>query len=645
MALEAREEALIFRQIESIEAAGVPSNPAFTSGIGTSTYSASDAGDLTISTGRLTIRDGADLASATVGSGRGGQLKINATDSVELIGITTVAGTNRGGLLATSGRREFPRVEATGASGNIRITTPELSVRDGASIDVQSLGSGDAGNLDITADSILLDNKGNMSASTIFGVGEGITINTNTLRLDRGLINASVFGSGTGGNIEIIAGDSVEVIGSGFEFLQALFFDPSFLSPESLANLKVDLIKEGILAATIGDGAAGTIDIQTANLQISEGGLIATATVGDGAAGSIFLNASESLRLDASIVTASTVFAGQGGDITINSDRLEVLAGGQITSSTLGSGNSGNLTINAAESVTVSGASFNDVLRSNVAVGVQPITTTTGGNGGDLTITTPKLKLDDRGEISIGSTGTGNAGSLQVDAESIFLDGQSSIFAATQSGGGGNVFLNADNIIWRGGSFTTATAGGTGNGGNISIDANILVALEASQITADAFIGMGGNIQINAQNLFVCGECKISASSQLGVDGVVEIETLEPNTLDSFDIPQKLTQPQESVAVACPSQRRANISQLTITGRGGLPRRPQELLNAESLIEFDDSAAQAERSPSVSQTTLPAPARSWYKDAQGTVVLTARAAGAVPNNSVSNPVDCRVRLP
>lgn len=246
----------------------------------------------------------------------------------------------------------------------------------------------------------MLDNKGNLSAFTIFAVGGGITINTNTLRLERGLINnAPVFGSGTGGNIKITARDSVEVIGSDFEFLQALFFDPSFLSPESLANLKVDLIKEGILAAIIGDGAAGTIDIQTANLQISEGGLIATATVGDGAAGSIFLNASESLRLDASIVTASTVFARQGGDITINSDRLEVLAGGQITSSTLGSGNSGNLTINAAESVTVSGASFNDVLQSNIAVGVQPITTTTGGNGGDLTITTTELKLDDRGEI------------------------------------------------------------------------------------------------------------------------------------------------------------------------------------------------------------------------------------------------------
>ncbi|MGF1589208.1 MAG: filamentous hemagglutinin N-terminal domain-containing protein [Pleurocapsa sp.] len=628
---------------ESIEAGGLPANPAFTSGIGTSTYSASDAGNLTISTGKLTIRDGVDFASATVGSGQGGQLTINATDSIELIGTTSNQATNRGGLLATSGRREFPSAEATGASGNISVTTPELSVRDGASIDVQSLGSGDAGNLDIIANSISISNRANLSASTIFGVGGGITINTNTLKLDRGLINASVLGSGTGGNIEITARDSVEVIGSGFEFIQALLFDPSFLSPESLANLEIDLISEGILAATTGDGKAGTIAIQTADLQVKEGGLIATATAGEGGAGSIFLDASK-LRLDASIVSASTLFAGQGGDIAINTDQLKVLAGGQVTTSTLGSGNSGDLTINAAESVTVSGASANNVLFSNITVGAQPLPTTTG-NGGDLTITTDRLNIEDRGAISIGSTGTGNAGRLQIDANSIFFNRQGSISANTQSGGGGNIFLDAENIIWRGGSFTTATAAGSGNGGNIFIKAKNLVALEASRITADAFMGMGGNVQVNAQSLFICGECQISASSQLGVDGVVAIETLEPpNTLDSFDIPQRLTQPQEAVAVACPSAREANISQLTVTGRGGLPQRPQELLSGNSLVEFDDSTAQAQ-SPSVSQTTLPAPARSWYKDTQGTVVLTAQAAGMAPNNSATNSVDCHDLVP
>ena len=159
---------------DSIELGGIPANPAFSfsgSGIGSTTYSASDAGNITISTGKLVISDGASFSVATLGAGNAGQLNVNAADSIDLIGTTTIRGMNRGGLLATSGRGAFPNLEATGASGDIRITTSELTVRDGASVDVQSLGSGNTGSLEIVADSVLLDNQGTISAATQSGVG------------------------------------------------------------------------------------------------------------------------------------------------------------------------------------------------------------------------------------------------------------------------------------------------------------------------------------------------------------------------------------------------------------------------------------------------------------------------------------------
>lgn len=105
--------------------------------------------------------------------------------------------------------------------------------------------------------------------------------------------------------------------------------------------------------------------------------------------------------------------------------------------------------------------------------------------------------------------------------------------------------------------------------------------------------------------MFICGECQITASSKLGVDGVVDIETLEPTTLDSLEVPQQPTQPQETVAVACPSERGVSTSQLTITGRGGLPNRPQEPLNAQSMIEFDNPVAQIEGSSATSKKLYP----------------------------------------
>ena len=193
-----------------------------------------------------------------------------------------------------------------------------------------------------------------------------------------------------------------------------------------------------------------------------------------------------------------------------------------------------------------------------------------------------------------------------------------------------------------GNSNTSATARGSGDGGNITINANNLVALENSNVTADAFMmGRGGNIQVETKGLFLCKTCQVTASSQLGVDGVVDIETLEPNnTLDVLDVSQQPTQPQEEVDVACPSEP-VSTSQLTIVGRGGLPNRPQELLNARSLTEFKDRNNTATKAETPrDRTALPAPARGWYRNDRGQVMLTAQAIESSVSNSAINSADC-----
>jgi len=632
---------------ESITASGIifnASNPQLSigAGIGTSTYSASDGGNSTVKTGNLTIEEGANFSSATFGAGDGGELIIDAANSVEITGFVTERGMNRGGLFASSGNTMASASEVSGASGNISITTPDLRVQDRAIIDVQSTNEGDAGSIKLKTDSILLANGGALSATTQDGAGGNIEIDTQTLRLERGLINASVLGTGTGGNIEIVAIDSVQITGSGFEVIQANLFDPNQLSPEFLAGLRLDQINEGILAASVESGNAGKIKIQSANLELREGGLIATATAGSGTAGSIFLNTSESLIIDASFISNNTLFDGQGGDIEIDAHRLEVLRGGQITVSTLGSGDSGSVSIAASESVTVAGNAGREQLASNISVGAVPLPSTSG-DGGDLTISTPRLNIDG-GVISIGSVGSGDAGGLEVDADLIEIDNRGLISADTESGEGGNIILNANNIIWRGNSNTSATARGSGDGGNITFNADNLVALENSNVTADAFrTGTGGNIQIETKGLFICETCQVTASSQLGIDGVVNIETLEPNvTLNALDVSQRPTQPQEEVAVACPSEP-VSTSQLTIIGRGGLPNRPQELLNGRSLVEFANPNNTASNTETTNQTALPAPARGWYRNSQGQVILTAQAMESSASNSAINSVDCHDR--
>ena len=111
-----------------------------------------------------------------------------------------------GGLVATSGRPTFPELDVRGDSGDLSVVTDELIVRDGASIDVQSLGSGNAGTLSVDASSILVDNGSSINASTQSGQGGNISLKAEDIRLRRGSdIAATAMGTGDGGNIFIEA--------------------------------------------------------------------------------------------------------------------------------------------------------------------------------------------------------------------------------------------------------------------------------------------------------------------------------------------------------------------------------------------------------------------------------------------------------
>ena len=116
---------------ESVEAAGFTVNPvnpqvSVASGIGTSSYTDSPGGNLTIDTDKLIVRQGAEFVSAAFGTGTGGRLTINAAESVVLSGAITPEG-NGGGLFATSGDRDLENLNAGGTAGDISIRTPQIN--------------------------------------------------------------------------------------------------------------------------------------------------------------------------------------------------------------------------------------------------------------------------------------------------------------------------------------------------------------------------------------------------------------------------------------------------------------------------------------------------------------------------------------
>jgi large exoprotein involved in heme utilization and adhesion len=198
---EGRGGNLIVNASRSVELTGTTPD-GFPSVLSTRTQGSGNAGNLTINTGQLIVRDGAQAASTTFGQGSGGNLTANASQSVELIGTSA---TGASGLFASA-------IVGDGAGGDLRITTPKLIVRDGAVVSVSNFqsrnlappGTGPAGNLQIQAGTIRLDNQGLITAAAAGGDKGNISLESQDIQMRRGsAITTNATGASAGGNITI----------------------------------------------------------------------------------------------------------------------------------------------------------------------------------------------------------------------------------------------------------------------------------------------------------------------------------------------------------------------------------------------------------------------------------------------------------
>ena len=198
---------LIVNASESAEVAGIDSIGGGSSNLSNFTGGAGQAGNLTVNTKRLIVRDGGLLSTQSIlvrdksfrvislSSGEGGNLTINASDSVELI--------RQGFILAsTEGNPGNP--------GNITINTNRLIVQDESGIGASSGGAGNAGNIVVQARSVALKNQSQIGATTTESQGGNITLQgVNRLLLRQGSSISTTAGTdqagGDGGDITIDA--------------------------------------------------------------------------------------------------------------------------------------------------------------------------------------------------------------------------------------------------------------------------------------------------------------------------------------------------------------------------------------------------------------------------------------------------------
>ncbi|MUG94300.1 filamentous hemagglutinin N-terminal domain-containing protein [Scytonema sp. UIC 10036] len=594
-------------------------------------------GDISIDGGLLTAEEG----RVELGSVAEGRVSLNPNAGGWTLGYEGTIG------FKDIEMRSLALADASGSGGSIQVQGQNFSVSDGSLVLIQNQGLQPAKAIQVNArESVKLSGtnadgkiRSSLTNETVgSGRGGDIDISTKRLIVEGGAtVFVRTFSSGIGGNVNVNASESLEVNG-----VSAI--DPS--------------VSSFIITATYGSGDSGDNTVSTGRLTTAFGGNIVSTTYGTGKGGNLNVNATDSIEIIGveptlfipSGLFATTINAGDAGDLTVSTPRLTVRDGGRVDASTFASGSAGSVTIKAPEFVevkgTVPGSVNSSLIGSSANVLDQSLQqifrlpAVPSGASQDVTINTNNLRVTDGGQVTVRNQGSGNAGNTSVNARSILVDNGGNITAATQSGEGGNIILKTDTLQMRHGSQISAEAGGTGNGGNITITGSnptdFVVLLENSGITANAFEGRGGNIQINTQGLFTCPECQITASSQRGINGVVQFITPDVGAnQEAIDVPQEIVQPEEVVVQACTAKKEQNRSEFTITGRGGLPPQPSELLSSTALVSFEPSQAE-NLSPStmaIKQTNtaqLPPPARGWYVNTKGTIVLTANAPRVTP---------------
>ncbi|MBW4630788.1 MAG: S-layer family protein [Iphinoe sp. HA4291-MV1] len=372
---------------ESVKLSGTNADGNIRSSLTNETVGAGRGGDINISTKRLVVEGGATIFPKTFSSETGGNININASESVQVNGVSAVNPSVSSSIItATYG---------SGDSGNTTVSTGRLTATGGGTIISTTFGTGNGGNLNVNAtDSIeiigvepqLFIPSGFFATTNTTGDAGDLRVNTPRLTVrDGGRVDTSTSASGSAGNVIINAPEFVEVKGT----------VPGSINPSligSSAIIQDESLREAFRLPAVPSGAAQNVTINTGQLRVTDGGQVTVRNQGSGNAGTATINARSILLDSGGSITAATQ-SGEGGNITLQTGSLQMRHGSQISAQAGGTGNGGNITITGSPS-----ADF-VVLLENSKITANAFE----GRGGNIQINTQGLFVCPECQISASS--------------------------------------------------------------------------------------------------------------------------------------------------------------------------------------------------------------------------------------------------
>ena len=435
---------------------------------------------------------------------RGGDIRIDAT------GIVTVSDSSAigGGILGT------------GTGGDINVSAQDIMLVNGSQISTIGVGLGNVGNVTLRADKTIAAFGRNPS-----GTASGVLASFASL--------AGFSGQGNSGNIELLAED-------------------------------INLADGAVVSSSVllGIGNSGNIDVAADNLSLNRGSQIATSTFGTGAAGAVTIDVTDravfdgttpdGLSISGVFSTVNTGALGAGGDVKLSANSLEVINGAVLNASTSGMGDAGDVVIDVRDRAVFDGATPNGQsvsgIFSTVNAGAQ-------GTGGNVNLFANSLELTNGAVLNASTVSRGDAGDVVIDVrdrvvfDGTTLDGQfsSGAFSVVNTGAngnGGNVQLSANSLEVTNGAVVNASTSGVGNAGDIVIDVRDRAVFNGvtpnGQSRSGAFSivnlgaqGNGGSVRLSANSFEVTdGAALIASTFDRGDAGDVVIEVRDSVAFD-----------------------------------------------------------------------------------------------------------------
>jgi len=516
---------------------------------------AGSGGVVDVTARRITLRDGATIASNTYAEGNAGTVRVSANDIVLDGPDTTIA--------------SHAFVGSSGSAGTVDVkVTGSLDVLNGAQISTTSNGDGNAGAVTVHAGSIRLDG-GEFSRLT-------------------GIVSETDFTFGAESN----AG-SVNVVASG----------------------DITLARSGLISSTSNSfGSAGSVRVEAGNIDLQgidfvAGGIISRGGFYSSSAGTVEVVASGTVRVanGSQISSSAESIYGPAGSVSVTA-RDVIVDGADPFSRDPSSinaragfssiGLTGNVTVTGTRSVTVTNRGELSIVNdAQFGDGV--------GRPSLLAVTAPLIEVSAGGTITAAATGDMPASNLQLYVGERLDMNRGSITTSAVEGNGGSITVTGPGaIILRNSQITTSVTGLVGNGGDITIATRGLV-LDTGFIQANtaAEEAVGGNVRIDTQYLIPSGGTLLVGGSQSldfrpGIFGLNVIQAAAPTgvsgaitiTTPALDVSAGLTPINARVLDGGGLGRGlcdvSGGSSLSSAGRGGMPSSARGFLRDEDEAEM-----------------------------------------------------------